>query len=90
MHVGQAGWLHLSGVGLDAFSEGQGGGGGTPLPLEEHGFTLHKGAFCDGLALAGPLQYASNCAYGSKLTKHSTNAWPPCLLPNGTSPTVKP
>lgn len=43
----------------------------TVLPLKEHGFTLHKGAFHDALALRygwPPSNLPSNCACGSKLT----------------------
>ena len=43
----------------------------TVLPLEEHGFSLHKGAFRDALALRygwSLMNISSHCACGNKLT----------------------
>ncbi len=43
----------------------------TTLPIEEHGFTLHKGAFHDALALRydwNPSQTPTNCACGKSFT----------------------
>ena len=40
----------------------------TTLPIEEHGFRLHKGAFVDALALCygwAPLNIPSNCVCGA-------------------------
>ncbi len=43
----------------------------TTLPIEEYGFTLHKGAFHDALALRydwNPSQTPTNCACGKSFT----------------------
>ena len=43
----------------------------TALPLEEHGFSLHKGAFADGLALRYgwvPSRTPTSCACGANFT----------------------
>ena len=47
----------------------------TVLPLEEHGFSLHKGAFRDALALRfgwSLTNIPSHCACGNKLTTEHT------------------
>eukprot|EP00731_Ephydatia_muelleri_P001468 Em0001g1468a len=43
----------------------------TTLPISEHGFALHKGAFCDALALRNgwdPPNTPSHCIYGKSFT----------------------
>ena len=40
----------------------------TTLPLEEFGFTLHKGAFCDAIALRYGWQPSSSCACGANFS----------------------
>ena len=59
----------------------------TSLPIEEFGFTLHKGAFHDALALRydwQPSRCPSNCACGTKFTvDHSLSC------PKGGFPSIR-
>jgi hypothetical protein len=59
----------------------------TTLPIEEHGFLLHKGAFLDALALRYgwlPSRLPSHCACGSKLsTDHALSC------PKGGFPSIR-
>ena len=49
----------------------------TALPIKEHGFVLHKGAFCDALCLHygwTPLHLPSHCVCGSNMSiEHALN-----------------
>lgn len=49
----------------------------TALPMKEHGFVLHKGAFCDALCLRygwTPLHLPSHCVCGSNMSiEHALN-----------------
>ena len=58
----------------------------TSLPIEEFGFTLHKGAFNDALAIRynWPLQHAPFCACGIKFSlEHSLSC------PKGGFPSIR-
>jgi len=59
----------------------------STLPLECHGFALHKGGFCDAVALCygwPPQNLPSNCVCGkSNTTEHALSC------PNGTFPTIR-
>ena len=56
---------------MDCSSENRASNWLAVLPLEELGFSLHKGAFCDALCLrfgSQPLHILSNCVCGKRQT----------------------
>lgn len=59
----------------------------STLPIEEHGFTLHKGAFKDALCLRygwRPTHLPSHCIYGRQFTvEHALNC------PRGGFPSIR-
>ncbi len=56
----------------------------TPLPIEELGFSLHKGAFWDALALRygwSPLNMPAHCACGVSFSIQHVLSYPKGVFP---------